>query len=106
MANGAVALLVASASICVSGYVYGIFYARDSIDAEKFFVDFPYDSEGTTATATEGTVRAFRRNIRDRTVKRVFVTVALILRVAGTILVALARTAPNMVSSIHEASIR
>jgi hypothetical protein len=85
-------LLGLSAFSCIVGYIYGQWRTRDSIDASSFLFDFATDPQGTTANATRGSVEAYRRNVRDRTVKRWAVTVALLLLVAGTILVAVARS--------------
>ena len=55
------------------------------------------DPEYTTANATRGSVNAYYLNARDRTAKRVFAALALSLLIAGTVVVAVARSGVEVV---------
>ena len=90
-------LLAASAVVCVIGYLIGVFKTREPIDPRRFMIDFAADPEGTTANVTLGTVHAYYQNARDRKAKRIAVAVALALLVAGTVVIAVARSTAAVV---------
>jgi hypothetical protein len=85
-------LLGASVAACIVGYLTPG-SPREPIDPMSFTVAFTEQPDDATSVAIKDAVYAFNANVRIRFVKRISVATALVSLVAGTAVVALARSA-------------
>ncbi|MBV8371589.1 MAG: hypothetical protein JO036_21975 [Candidatus Eremiobacteraeota bacterium] len=85
-------LLGGSVTVCAFGYLIGFGSPRESTDPESFTVAFAEYPGETISVAIKDTARAYRDNARIRLLKRVGVVTALALLIAGTVVIALARS--------------
>jgi hypothetical protein len=85
-------LLGASVAACIVGYL-APGSPREPIDPTSFTVAFTEEPDDATSVAIKDAVYAFNANVRIRFIKRICVATALVSLVAGTTVVALARSA-------------
>ena len=93
----AYSLLACSALSCSIGYGIRLLKAREPIDPHTFMIDFAERPAATTTNAILGTVAAYYPNATDRKIKRIAVAVALTSLILGTLVMAVARSAPGMI---------
>ena len=91
----ALSLLSAATCVCVAGYLTGIAWrgvgSRDGVRPKRFIPEFARRSDEATADAIRQLSEACEANLSIRRRKRLLAIVALVMLVAGTVVVAVAR---------------